>query len=219
MRINRYIALATGLGRRKVDVLINTKQVMVNSKNAIIGQNINAKDNVYLNGDLLNLPNRKILLALNKPPGFVVSRLGQNNKTIYDLLPKVYHILKPIGRLDKDSSGLLLLTNDGDLAFRLTHPNFEKDKVYIVHLDKILTHQDLLKVQNGILLSDGISKLKITVLGINKYKITLSEGRNRQIRRTFEKLGYKVEDLDRTTFDKYKKDNIKLGEYKIIDTI
>ncbi len=219
MRINRYVSLATGLARRKVDLLISSQRIKVNDQFAQLGQNIEDIDTVKLDDQILKLPTSKLLIAINKPPGYVVSRTGQGSKTIYDLIPKDYHQLKPIGRLDKDSRGLLLLTNDGDYAFKLTHPSFKKPKIYQVVLDRNLDPLSTIRIKDGVKLKDGFSKMNIRKLTDKAYELELSEGRNRQIRRTFKALGYNVLDLDRQSFDKYQKGSLRLGEYRIIDTI
>ncbi|MEK7152847.1 MAG: pseudouridine synthase, partial [Patescibacteria group bacterium] len=141
------------------------------------------------------------------PAGYVVSREGQSSKTIYDLLPAELKHLKPIGRLDKDSSGLLLLTNDGILAHQLTHPRFQKVKVYELALDQPLQplHRQMIH-DIGIQLEDGPSKLILERLqegNEKRWRVTMREGRNRQIRRTFAALGYRVIRLRRTHFGSY----------------
>ena len=144
---------------------------------------------------------------MNKPRGYVCSRKKQGeNETIYAILPKKYHSLKPVGRLDKDSSGLLLLTNDGDFAFRMTHPKFRKIKEYLVELDAPLAplHQQMI-ADFGINLPDGKSQLGLERLDDErkKWKVSMSEGRNRQIRRTFAAVGYEVCKLHRMVFGAY----------------
>ena len=128
MRINRYVALATGLGRRKADKLISESRIRVNGVVATTGQDISGSQKVSLDNNLLNMPELAQLIMLNKPVGYVVSRQGQGASTVYELLPKDYSNLKPIGRLDKDSRGLLLLSNDGQLIQKLSHPSFNKKK-------------------------------------------------------------------------------------------
>ena len=218
MRINRYIAQATGLSRRAADKIILENKVSVNGQIIGLGYDIKPSDLVSFTGKTLALPQRLITIILNKPIGYVCSRAGQGSKTIYDLLPKNLHNLKPVGRLDKDSSGLLLLTNDGSLANTLTHPSFAKEKVYEIKLDKPLAPEDLRKIKFGIMLNDGISKLKIKPRGqiLNtKYQIQMTEGRNRQIRRTFAALGFTVTHLHRTHFGPYRLDEIASGSYQI----
>ena len=178
---------------------------------------------------------------MNKPVGYVCSRRAQGDTpTLYELLPKNYQKLKTVGRLDKDSSGLILLTNDGDFAFQMTHPKFHKEKTYEVELDRPLEplHQQMIS-DFGVMLEDGPSKFSVikNILkeplegvklglapssapdeGLSKcsYTVILSEGRNRQIRRTFAALGYKVTALHRTQFGKYQLTDLQPGKYVII---
>lgn len=214
MRINKYVALATGQARRKVDELINQGLVKINNKPALIGQQVNETDTVLVN-DVVVKFSTQIIIALNKPIDYVCSRDGQGSKTIYDLLPIKYHTLKPAGRLDKDSSGLILLSNDGNIIQSLTHPRFNKQKQYLVSVEPKLTLEDKLKIENGVLLTDGLSKLKLKQVK-NLWLVTMSEGRNRQIRRTFAKLNYNVTKLHRIKFGKYKLDNLPTGAHKLL---
>ena len=215
MRINRYIALATGMSRRKADIALKNNQVKINNRTASITDLVSEDDKVTINNNVITIP-KTLTIMLNKPTGYVCSRTGQGSKTIYDLLPKKFHNLKPIGRLDKNSSGLLLLTNDGELAYKLTHPKFQKIKIYHIQLDKPLTQKDQNQLVEGVMLEDGISKLQIN--GENTdWQITISEGRNRQIRRTFSALGYTVIKLHRTKFGPYSlPEKLKAGEFQII---
>jgi 23S rRNA pseudouridine2605 synthase len=212
MRINKFIALATGLSRRQTDRLIKTPgAVLVNSKPATIGQNIDESDEVVVQGKVLSHNFITTTLMLNKPIGYVVSRDGQGAPTIYSLLPKRYHGLKPVGRLDKDSSGLLLLTNNGQLAQELTHPGFKKAKVYKTQINKPMSDKDKKQIEKGVALEDGISQLRLSGQGVN-WTIIMSEGRNRQIRRTFTALGYKVTTLHRIQFGPYNLGDLKPGK-------
>lgn len=203
MRINKFVAQATGFSRRAADTYIAQGRVEVNGQKVTAGHQLNRADKVTLDGKLLKSPTSFTLVMLNKPVGYVASRDGQGSKTIYDILPALYHKLKPVGRLDKDSSGLLLLTDNGQLAQELTHPSYRKEKVYEIELDKPLssTHQNA--IEEGVMLEDGLSSLKLSGLA-NKWTVTMSEGRNRQIRRTFGALGYNVVKLHRTQFGAYK---------------
>jgi 23S rRNA pseudouridine2605 synthase len=216
MRINKYVAQATGLSRRKADEAIALGRVTVNGKTPEPGVDIAAQDVVKLDGISLR-PLEVTTILLNKPIGYVVSRDGQGSKTIYDLLPAAYHYLKPVGRLDKDSSGLLLLTNDGDLANELTHPSRQKIKVYEVSLDKPLQplHAQMIR-DHGIRLEDGASTLQLERQKEGDdiaWIVTMHEGRNRQIRRTFAALGYNVIRLHRTRFGNYHLGQLKQGGY------
>ncbi len=220
MRINVYIAQATGLSRRSADKAIAEGRVIINDHIASIGESVNTDDSIKLDEKLLLAPQAKTLVALNKPRGYVVSRKGQGAKTIYDLLPEKYHVLKPVGRLDKDSSGLLLLTNDGKLAQNLTHPSAQKNKVYLVGLNLPLKESDVNDLNRGIQLVDGLSRLSISGMSNDRKSmtVTISEGRNRQIRRTFAALQYRVNSLHRIRFGEYDIKNLKPGEYlKVTD--
>ena len=140
-RLNKFIARATGLSRRQADQVISEHRVKVNGQVARIGQPVSTSDTVQLDDTELRLPAKRTLLLLNKPVAYVCSRRAQaaNVQTIYQLLPPKYQALKTVGRLDKDSSGLILLTDDGDLAQLLTHPSHAKQKQYQVQLDRPLS--------------------------------------------------------------------------------
>ncbi len=212
MRLNRFVALATGKSRRGADDLIAEHRIKVNDVIAQLGARLEPDDTVTLDGKSLVLPATTTIM-LHKPAGYVCSRDGQGSKTIYDLLPAELHNLNPVGRLDKDSTGLLLLTNDGELSQRLTHPSSQKEKVYQVELDKPLLSRDKAHMGKGVELNDGPSRLGLR--GRDKiWTITMTEGRNRQIRRTFEALGYKVIKLHRTNFGPYKLGRLKVGIYQ-----
>jgi 23S rRNA pseudouridine2605 synthase len=216
MRLNKFIAKATGMSRRAADVAIAEKRVKINGVVAKIGQDITSQDKATLDDKVVSPDVKTVTVILNKPVGYVCSRNGQGSRTIYDLLPTEMHHLKPIGRLDKDSSGLLMLTNDGQLANELTHPRFQKIKVYEIELDRPLSAEDKASVEQGVLLEDGISKLKIEGENSSYYRVTMAEGRNRQIRRTFTALGYNVIKLHRKQFGAYKLNDLKNGQFNLL---
>lgn len=215
MRINKHLAQGSSLSRRKADEAISQGKVSINGKIAQIGDEVSTSDTVKLDGHTISASSH-LTIILNKPEGYVCSREGQGSQTIYNLLPIKFHKLNSVGRLDKNSSGLLILTTDGQLAQKLTHPSFQKQKIYEVKLDKKLLDEDMAKVQKGIRLEDGLSKLEIRKIDPNKYEVRMHEGRNRQIRRTFEALGYKVTKLHRTHFGPYKLvgDLLRAGSHK-----
>jgi 23S rRNA pseudouridine2605 synthase len=220
MRLNKYIASATGMSRRAADKAIEWGRVTINGTMANTGQQVAENDVVALDGTTLKVQNSKQTIMLNKPVGYICSRDGQGGKTIYDLLPENLHHIKPVGRLDKNSSGLLLLTDDGDLAHSLTHPSFRKTKIYKIALNKPLEplHRQMIG-DNGIMLDDGVSKLQLERINDtdnSNWKVLMHEGRNRQIRRTFEALGYNVVKLHRTNFGSYALNNLKVGEHRVI---
>lgn len=197
MRLNKFLAEKTGISRRRADDLIASGKVLVNGKPAILGARIEESDKVTVNGEEIKVEAPKyIYLMLNKPEGYVSSRRSQGeNKTLYSLLPEKYQNLKTVGRLDKDSSGLILLTNDGDFAFAHTHPKFYKVKVYNVELNRPLEPLHQQEISDfGIKLEDGPSRLTLTKLSDDRksWQVEMSEGRNRQIRRTFAAIGYEV---------------------------
>ena len=221
-RLNKLLALEKGFSRREADELIHEGRVLINGKAAELGARVSPEDTITVNGDTLKRDTKFVYLAFHKPVGYVCSRRQQGeNDTIYSLLPKEFHNLKPVGRLDKDSSGLLLLTNDGDFAYQMTHPKFYKNKQYNVSLDHDLTplHHQMIN-DFGITLDDGPSKLTLERQSESNSKdwiITMTEGRNRQIRRTFSSLGYTVTNLHRTNFGSYALGDISSGEYKTIN--
>ncbi len=210
------MARATGISRRAADQAISDQRVQVNGQPAVLGQEVSLDDSISLDGGVIRLVSETTTIMLNKPAGYVCSRQGQGSKTVYDLLPAKYHNLKPAGRLDKDSSGLLLLTNDGALANRLTHPSFGKQKEYQVELDKPLSATDAAQLATGINLADGPSKLQIKNLQEHNCTVSISEGRNRQIRRSFMALGYNVTNLHRTRFGGYELGSLPPGKTQII---
>jgi 23S rRNA pseudouridine2605 synthase len=203
MRINKFVAQATGLSRRAADQAIQEGRVRINEAPASLGNAATDQDLVTLDDRRLEPTSRHLTIQLHKPAGYVSSRQGQGSRTIYDLLPAEYHRLKPVGRLDKDSSGLLLLTDDGELANQLTHPSHAKVKIYEVGLDKPLLplHHQLIN-DRGIQLDDGLSQLSLSKLDDSgrAWQVAMREGRNRQIRRTFNALGYRIGRLHRTGY-------------------
>jgi 23S rRNA pseudouridine2605 synthase len=225
MRINKYLAQATGMSRRAADVAIDAGRVKVNGSLAKPGQNVSDANDVRFDDRLIEgvesaAKSQTVTILIHKPIGYVVSRNGQGNQTVYDLLPAEYHHLKPIGRLDKNTSGLLLLTNDGQLAFELTHPSHQKMKIYRCALNKPLLAADQHSISDrGIELEDGLSRLALRGPLDNKrhqWQISMHEGRNRQIRRTFEQLGYRVSSLQRIQFGDYLLDDLPIGQTKIV---
>ena len=218
MRLNKFIALSLGVSRRKADELIEQGQILVNGDRAVLGRQISQSDTILHNSRELRIQPKKLIL-LHKPVGYLCSRASQGGvPTIYELLPKSLHHLKPVGRLDKDSSGLILLTNDGDFAHQMTHPSFYKIKRYLVTLDQPLQplHRQMIN-DFGVQLPDGPSRLTLERQhdgDDRRWIIQMSEGRNRQIRRTFAALGYTVKKLHRTDFGSYSLGGMKRGEFQ-----
>ena len=216
-RLNKFVALSLGVSRRKADELIEKGKIIVDGQPARLGQQISEVNHVSYNGNSLKIQDKKII-ALNKPVGYLCSRASQGGvPTIYELLPKSLHHLKPVGRLDKDSSGLILLTNDGDFAHQMTHPSFYKMKRYLVTLDQPLQplHRQMIN-DFGVKLPDGPSRLTLERQhdgDDRRWIVQMSEGRNRQIRRTFAALGYTVTKLHRTDFGSYSLGSLKKGQW------
>lgn len=224
-RLNKFLALQLGISRRQADELIEKGRISINGKTAQLGERFKEGDEIKLGEKTISKTREeKKYVIFNKPHGYVCSRKKQGeNETIYAILPKEFSVLKPVGRLDKDSSGILLLTNDGDFAFRMTHPKFRKVKEYLVSLDTPLQpiHQQMI-ADFGINLPDGKSQLGLERLDDSRknWKVIMSEGRNRQIRRTFSAIGYEVEKLHRTVFGSYilPKD-LNFGDFRKVEKL
>lgn len=219
MRLNKYLASYTHLSRRKADEVIANGWVTINGTKAELGMVVNEGDKVMLNGQPVLPTSAAKLYMLHKPEGYICSRNGQGAKTIYNLLPPELYRLNPVGRLDKDSSGLLLLTNDGTLLNELTHPSHNHKKTYIVTIDLPLDHQSEIMLTKGIYIGDKRpSKLSLRLLDTKRtlWQVTISEGRNRQIRRSFAAVERRVLSLHRTQFAKYQLDELVPGEIKEI---
>lgn len=181
-----------------------------------------AKDTVDFDGKPVDLNRQELIcLMLNKPTGVLsTTRDERGRRTVIDLLPEEYRNMKlyPAGRLDIDTTGLLLLTNDGDLTYRLTHPSFEHEKEYLVHIDKELTAKAKNSLEKGILLDDGktspaeVKEIKSSTP--SAYSLTIHEGRKRQVRRMFESLGHKVIDLKRIRIGGLKLGSLEEGKVR-----
>lgn len=220
VRLSKLLARHLGVGRRQADAFIEQGRVTKNGHTATLGERATTTDVITLDGKAVTLAKAPILtyVLFYKPTNYVCSRRQQGETpTIYSLLPQKYHHLHPVGRLDKDSSGLLLLTNDGDFALRMTHPRFGKQKTYEVTLDNPLQplHHQMIN-NHGIMLPDGNSKLQLTRLHEGndyEWQVSMHEGRNRQIRRTFAALDYTVTRLHRTQFGAFSLHSMTPGEY------
>ncbi len=221
-RLNKYIASAGICSRRKADELIESGAVVVNNKKVTeLGFLVGDKDKVFINNKLIH-PVKHQYYRFFKPAGYITTSDDEKGrKTIYDLLPKELFGLKPVGRLDRDSTGLLILTNDGDLINELTHPSVKVPKVYLVSVDKLVQPHELEQMANGIEIEKGkIAYADIEVLEIDKdrtmMRITLYQGMNRQIRKMFEHFGYEVKSLKRIQHATIQLEGLKRGEWKPI---
>ncbi len=221
IRLNKHLALQLGVSRREADELIADGRVAVDGTVAAIGGRISDTSQVTVDDKVVTGNAQRRYVAFHKPVGYVCSRKAQDdNPTIYELLPADMRALKPVGRLDKDSSGLLLLSNDGDFALQMTHPRFAKRKRYEVTLDRALEplHHQMI-ADHGIELPDGTSRLQLERRredSGSEWIVTMHEGRNRQIRRTFAALGYTVTALHRVEFGPYQLAGLAAGEYRAV---
>lgn len=222
IRINKYIASSGLTSRRGADELIKSGRVKVNDK--VItepGLVITAKDIVQVDNKKLGMKEKKYVI-LNKPAGYVTTRNDpQNRRTIYDLLPSDLHYLVPAGRLDKDSSGLLILTNDGDLIRKLTHPSEHVPKIYKVTVEGKLTDQDIRKFKKGIEIEENkIAYANVTGLAYEKNtsiaEIILYQGYNRQIRRMMDIIEHPVISLKRIAQANITLSGLKKGKYRFL---
>lgn len=216
MRLNRYVATASRLSRRGADEAIAAGRVTVNGQPGEVGATVDDAATITLDGQVLVLPTELIYVALYKPKGYVVSRNQQGQApTIYELLPPGLQAVNPVGRLDKDSSGLLLLSNDGNFLNRAMHPSFGKEKIYELTLNREVTPNDLKRLQQGVELDDGISCVRLVDSKGADITVGLQEGRNRQLRRTAEAIGYSVKRLHRVQFGAVKLGDLRPGGYRV----
>ena len=203
MRINKFLAESGVCSRRSADKLIEEGVVKINGRVCDLGDEVSGDDHVTVNGKPINVVKKYDYYIMNKPKGYVCTvKDDKGRKTVMDLLPQKIERLFPVGRLDYDSEGLLLFTNDGDLTFKLTHPKNEVPKTYLVRTEKPVTEDTLSKLRAGVYI-DGVKtkKCKIrlieTTKTYSKLHITITEGKNRQVRKMFESVGNNVDFLKR----------------------
>ncbi len=204
MRINKFLAVSGVASRRAADEMIKDGVVKINGKIAKLGDEVNSgEDLVSVNGKTINAVKKYDYYIMNKPKGYVCTvKDDKGRKTVMDLLPANCKRLFPVGRLDYDTEGLLILTNDGDLTFKLTHPKNEVPKTYLVKTERPVSDGDLSKLRSGVVI-DGVKTKKCNVRLVetlktgSKLHITITEGRNRQVRKMFEAVGNNVDFLKR----------------------
>ena len=221
IRLNRYIAISGICSRREADELIQRGDVTVNGEVVTtLGVKVDRKDIVEVSGKIA-VPERKVYILLNKPKDFVTTVDDpQERKTVMNLIEgackeRVY----PVGRLDRQTTGVLLFTNDGDLAKKLTHPSYEHKKVYHVFLDKPLALEDFQKISEGVELEDGevaADEIQYTSADRKEVGIEIHSGKNRIVRRIFEHLGYDIEKLDRVYFAGLTKKDLPRGRWRFL---
>ena len=222
LRLNKFLANAGVCSRREADEFIQAGVVTVNGEVVTeLGTKILRTDEVKFHDTPVSLE-KKVYVLLNKPKDYVTtSDDPQQRKTVMDLVKDVCpERIYPVGRLDRNTTGVLLLTNDGDLASKLTHPKFLKKKVYHVHLDKNLTSHDMDQIREGITLEDGEIKADAVEYADERDKsqvgIEIHSGKNRIVRRIFESLGYRVTKLDRVQFAGLTKKNLRCGDWRFL---
>ena len=226
MRINKYIASCGVASRRKAEELINAGRVKENGKiiNELSFQVDENNDRVEVDEKLIGLEERLVYIMLNKPEGYVTTVKDQfDRKSVIDLVKDVGERVYPIGRLDYETSGLLLLTNDGDLTYKLTHPKHEVDKTYIATLKGIPTLNEMKNFEKGLYIEDyKTAPAKIKVLKKNEEKnycvceIKIHEGRNRQVRKMCRAINHPVMNLRRKAMGKIVLKDVEIGQYRYL---
>lgn len=224
MRINKYIASCGVSSRRKAEELINSSRVKVNGViiNELSHQIDELKDKVEVDGKLISLSNKNVYIALYKPEGYITTVKDQFGRpNVLDLIKDIEERLYPVGRLDYETSGLLLLTNDGDLTFKLTHPKHNVDKVYRAKLKGIPNDTEIKNFERGLEIEDYITApAKIKVLksfkdkGYSECEIRIHEGRNRQVRKMCRAINHPVLKLKRVNMGEIGLKNLNEGEYR-----
>ena len=222
VRLNKFIANSGVCSRREADTLIQAGVVTVNGEVVTeLGTKVNIfNDDIRFNGERLK-GEEKVYIIMNKPKGYVTTASDPHaERTVIDLLKGCSARVYPVGRLDKNTTGVLLLTNDGEIAERLTHPSYDKKKIYQVALDKELSQEDYDKILSGVALSDGEVKADeleyIDESDKRKLGIEIHSGKNRVVRRIFESIGYTVKALDRVYFAGLTKKGLKKGEWRYL---
>ncbi|MTI67804.1 MAG: rRNA pseudouridine synthase [Firmicutes bacterium] len=225
MRLQKYMAKCGVASRRKSEKLISKGVVKVNGSTITeLGFKINPdKDIVKVNNRIIKMEEKSVYILLNKPDGYITTVSDQFDRpTVLDIIKNVKQRVYPVGRLDYDTSGLLLITNDGNLTYKLTHPKHEINKTYIAKIKGIPKENELTKFRNGLKIENYItSKAKIKIL--NRYKdsslveIIIHEGKNRQVRKMCDKIGHPVIWLKRIALGKITIDNLEKGKWRYLN--
>ncbi len=221
IRINKFLAKSGVGSRRKNEQAIRDGRVTVNGRQAKLGEFIDPKtDIIVYNGQRVAAQSKLLYIMLNKPVGIISSvKDERGRKTVLDLV-KTKERIYPVGRLDYNSSGLILLTNDGNLVLKLTHPRYHLPKKYLVEVDRPISDNDLKRLEGGILLDDTTTlPARTHRLAKNRFEITLYQGLKRQIRLMCKSLGYQVLQLHRTDIGPLNIGNLKSGQYRHLTTM
>lgn len=219
IRLNKFISLCGISSRRNADKIILQGKIKVNGKvvkelGTKINQNV---DKVFFHEQQIIFLDKKVYIVFNKPKNCITTLSDEKNRETVLSYINVKERIFPIGRLDKDTTGVLLLTNDGEFANKLMHPKFEVPKTYLVKIDKPISVEDIKKLEKGIKLEDGItSPSKINVVNKREVLITIHEGKNKQVRRMFEALEYEIKNLHRVEYASITCDNIPKGKWKYL---
>ena len=222
IRLNKYISEAGFVSRRKADELIASGVVRVNRKIVTeLGTKISFDDDVVINGKTIFVSHKYLYILLNKPKNCITSTTDERGrKTVMDIV-KIADRVFPVGRLDRNTTGLLLLTNDGDLANVLTHPKYQVKRVYNAKLNKILAQEDAQKIATGLDIGDNIitSPCELLINPEDKHKvtITLTEGKNHEVKKMFEAVGYEVKSLDRKYYHTLSTKGLTRGKYRFLE--
>ena len=226
MRLQKYLAECGIASRRKAEEYIQEGKVQVNGKSVTeLGVKINPeKDIVYFNNKKVTKQNENIYILLNKPIGYVTTTKDQfNRETVLDLIRGINKRIVPVGRLDMYTSGALILTNDGDFIYKVTHPSHEITKTYIATLKGIITNEELEELRRGVEIEDYLTrpaKVKIlktdTEKNISRIEITIHEGKNRQVRKMCEAIGRNVMALHRSKIGNIGVKDLKIGEWRYL---
>ncbi len=223
-RLSKVIANSGFASRRKVDELISKGEVLVNGDVAVLGQKVNSNDVITINGEVIKNNNGNyVYYLLNKPRGIITSNHDEKGrKTVIDLIDTDERIY-PVGRLDYDTTGALLLTNDGELTNRLLHPRNNIEKIYLAKIQGIITGTDINKIKNGVVIDDfKTSPARVKLKSYNRSSntslvlITIHEGHNHQVKKMFEAVGYQVDKLTRLSFAGLDVKKLKSGEYRML---
>lgn len=214
MRINKYISETGFCSRRESDKLIEAKRVTINGKLAELGSTVEPGDDVRIDGQPIGAKKKSVYIALNKPVGITCTTELHVKGNIVDFVNHPERIF-PIGRLDKDSQGLILLTNDGDIVNKILRAENNHEKEYIVTVDKPITPQFVQGMSSGVRILGTVTKpCKITKISDRVFKIILTQGLNRQIRRMCQAFGYQVRQLKRVRIMNIQLDNLKVGQWR-----
>ncbi|WP_129597105.1 pseudouridine synthase [Anaerophilus nitritogenes] len=222
MRLQKYIAHAGIASRRKAEEMIKEGRVKVNDQVIKdMGVEIDlTKDKIYVDGNFIELEQKNVYIMLNKPKGYITTVSDEFHRpTVLDLLKDIEERIYPVGRLDFDTSGLLLLTNDGDFTYHLTHPKHEVKKTYMAKIKGVPTKEELQKFKNGVDIGEYITApAHIEIIkqgrGFCITKVIIHEGKNRQIRRMFDQINHPVVDLKRISIGKIKINDLEEGKWR-----